>query len=117
MTTPSFDHDELMERIDDDLEFLEESIEIFDEDAGSLLDQIREAAASRDAEALVIPAHTFKGLVSNFCADAAHTAARELEARGRENRLDDVDALVGTLNAETTRLRSELQAFLEAKRS
>ena len=43
--------------------------------------------------------------------------AREVEQRAREQRLDDVDALLQTLEQETGRLRSELQAFLESKRA
>ena len=109
----AFDHEELMDRLDGDYEFLEESIEIFDEDAEPLLDQIREAVAARDAAALVTPAHTLKGMVSNFCAATAEHAARDLEMRGRENRFDDVDGLVQTVVEETSRLRTDLQAFLE----
>ena len=112
----AFDQDELMDRIEGDLEFLEESIEIFDEDVTPLLERIRAAAASRNAEALITPAHTLKGLLSNFCADAAERAAREIEQRAREQRLDGIDALVQGLEQETSRLRCELQAFLEAQR-
>ena len=112
----AFDHDELMDQIDGDIEFLEESVEIFDEDVTPLLDQIRAAAASRDAEALVTPAHTLKGLLSNFCADAAERAAREIEECAREPRLDGIDALVQGLEQETSRLGSELHTFLETQR-
>lgn len=112
----AFDHNELMDRLDGDLEFLEESIEIFDEDAAPLLDQIREAVTARDAAALVTPAHTLKGMLSNFCAPPAEHAARDLEMRGRENQLADAEVLVQTVVTETSRLRTELQAFLEAQR-
>lgn len=114
---PAFDHDELMERIDGDIEFLEESIEMLEEDADPLLVQIREATATRDANALVTPAHTLKGMLSNFCAEAAERAALELEMRGRENRLEDVDTLVDSLDEETSRLRAELKTFVGAQRA
>ena len=81
-----------------------------------LIERIRAAAASRDAETLVAPAHTLKGLLSNFCADASVGAAGEIEQQAREQRLDGIDALVQGLEQETTRLRSELQAFLETQR-
>jgi HPt (histidine-containing phosphotransfer) domain-containing protein len=114
---PAFDQDELMERIDGDVEFLEESIEIFDEDATPLLEKIREAGGARDAAALVTPSHTLKGMLSNFCALAAEQAARDLEMRGRDNRLGDCDALVATLDDEMKKLRAELQSFLEAQQA
>jgi HPt (histidine-containing phosphotransfer) domain-containing protein len=110
--TSAFDHDELMDRIDGDFEFLEESIEMLEEDAGPLLDQVRAAAAARNASELVSPAHTLKGMLSNFCAGAAEDTARDLEMRGRENRLEDVDAVVDGLDREVTRLRAELRSFL-----
>ncbi len=113
---PAFDHDELMERIDGDIEFLLESIEMLEEDLDPLLDQIREATTARDASALVTPAHTLKGMLSNFCAEAAERAAYELEMRGRENRLEDVHLLVDLLDKETRRLRAELQTFVGAHR-
>lgn len=113
---PAFDHDELMERIDGDFEFLAESIEMLEEDAGPLLEQIRKAAKSRDASALVTPAHTLKGMLSNFCAEASEHTAHELELRGRENRLEDIDPLVDLLDEETKRLRAELHSFVGAHR-
>ncbi len=114
--SPAFDHDELMERIDGDIEFLVESIEMLEEDVDPLLDNIREAAMARDASALVTPAHTLKGMLSNFCAEAAERAAHVLEMRGRENRLEDVDPLVDLLDQETRRLRAELLTFVGARR-
>ena len=95
--TAAFDHDELMDRIDGDVEFLEESIEMLDEDVGPLLEKIRSAVVARDAGALVAPAHTLKGMLSNFCAAPAEHAARDLEKRGRENQLADIDGLVQTV--------------------
>lgn len=114
---PAFDHEELMDRIDGDLEFLEESIEIFDEDAAPLLERIREAVAGHDAGGLATSAHTLKSMVANFCSAGAERAARDIEMRGRENRLEGVDALLEPLSGEISRLRAELQAFLEAQRA
>ena len=112
-----FDHVELMDRLDGDLEFLEESLEILDEDSAPLLEAIRAAVTAGDAAALVTSAHTLKGMLSNFCGEAAEEAARDLEARGRERRLDGADAVVMTLEEETARLRTALQSFLEAQRA
>ena len=112
-----FDHDELMDRIDGDVDFLEESIEIFDEDSTPLLEAIRRAVVAADAASLVTPAHTLKGMLSNFCAAAAEDVARDLEVRGRENQLDGAETALNTLEREATRLRLSLQAFLETQRA
>lgn len=112
--SPAFDKDELMDRVDGDLEFLAESVEMLDEDAGPLLEQIREAASAGDAAALVKPAHTLKGMLLNFCAEAAGDAALELETRAREGHLEGIDAVVQTVTQETDRLRTDLHAFVGA---
>ena len=104
-----------MERVDDDLEFLAETIAMLDEDGPDLLEQIRSAVASRDAAALVGPAHTLKGMLANFCAPAAEEAARDLEMMGREARLSDVDVAVEKVERETNLLRESLQAFLRSQ--
>jgi HPt (histidine-containing phosphotransfer) domain-containing protein len=110
-----FNEQELMDRVDDDVEFLEETIAMLDEDSPDLLEQIREAAASRDAAALVKPAHALKGMLTNFCAPLAEEAARELEMMGREDRLDDLDSAVAKVKQETERLRESLHQFLRMK--
>ena len=110
-----FDHDALMERIDGDVEFLEETITMLDEDGPSLLEQVQAAATSGDVTALVESAHALKSMVGNFCADTAERAARELEEMGRENRLTDVDAAVDRLKRELEKLLKALHQFLRAK--
>ena len=60
----AFDENALMDRVDDDVEFLEETVTMLDEDSPALLEQIRVAAASGDAAALVKPAHALKGMLA-----------------------------------------------------
>jgi HPt (histidine-containing phosphotransfer) domain-containing protein len=112
-----FDEEALMDNLDGDIEFLEETVAMLDEDYPPLLDEIRQAAAARDAAALVQPAHTLKGMLANFCAAPAEAAARELEFKARENRLADVDTAVQMLQQETEQLRDALHSFVQARRS
>ncbi len=111
----TFDEKALMEHVDGDVEFLEETVGMLDEDGPALLEQIRAAAASGDAAALVKPAHTLKGMLANFCADPAESAARELEIMGREQRLADVRAAVDKAQRETQRLIEALKQYLRMK--
>ena len=111
----AFDEQALLEHVDDDIEFLEETIEMLDEDSPALLSKITVAAMARDAEELVKPAHALKGMLSNFCAQPAVDAARELEIMGREERLADVDAAVERVQIETERLKEALHLFLRTK--
>ena len=109
-----FDERALMERVDDDIEFLEETISMLDEDSPDLLRQIQEAAAQVDADAVVGPAHTLKGMLANFCATSAETAACEVEMMGREHCMINIESAVAALQRETERLRDALRRFLEA---
>jgi HPt (histidine-containing phosphotransfer) domain-containing protein len=110
-----FDAEALMDRVDGDVEFLEETVAMLDEDGPALLEEIEAAAAAGDAAALVKPAHALKGMLSNFCAEPSEAAARELEAMGREARLENVDTAVDRVLQETKRLQEALRDFVKAQ--
>ncbi len=105
----------LMDRVDGDLEFLQETIAMLNEDSPSLIDQIQAAASAGDAAALVQSAHALKGMLANFCAEPAEAAARELETMGREGRLADAESAADRARLETERLKEELNKFLRTK--
>lgn len=110
-----FDKEALLESVDGDMEFLQETIGMLNEDAPALLDEVQQAAAAKDAAALVKPAHALKSMLGNFCATFAQEAARKVEVMGRENQLDDVGPAVQALQHEAERLKDELKAFLKAQ--
>ena len=107
-----FDEIALMDRVDGDKEFLEETIAMLDEDSPALLEQIRVATAARDAENLAQAAHALKGMLANFCAEPAETVARDLETMGREKRLEDVETAAARVQHETERLQEALHEFI-----
>ncbi|MGB0715824.1 MAG: Hpt domain-containing protein [Phycisphaerae bacterium] len=110
-----FDRDELIDRVDGDFEFLEDTVSMLDEDSPDLLEQIRVAAKAQDAESLVTAAHTLKGMLANFCAETAEGAARELESMGREGRVGDLESAAEVVERETLRLQAALREFLQSK--
>jgi HPt (histidine-containing phosphotransfer) domain-containing protein len=112
-----FDEQALLDTVDGDLEFLQETVGMLDEDAPALLEEVQRAAGARDAEALVGPAHALKSMLGNFCAAPAQEAARKVEVMGRENRLEGVDAAVELLQREAEQLKEALKAFLQARTS
>jgi HPt (histidine-containing phosphotransfer) domain-containing protein len=112
-----FDEKGLLERVDDDLEFLEETVAMLDEDSPELLQQIKSAVGDGDAAALVKPAHALKGMLANFCAAPAETAARELETLARQENMADAPTVAERVQHETERLQSALHAFLESRQS
>jgi HPt (histidine-containing phosphotransfer) domain-containing protein len=111
----AFDENALMDRVDGDVEFLEETIAMLDEDSPALLNEIHAAVRSRDTANLAKAAHALKGMLANFCAEPAETAARDLETMGRKEQLSDVDASVARVKDETARLTEALHQFLRTK--
>jgi HPt (histidine-containing phosphotransfer) domain-containing protein len=112
MSEDAFDRDELLEELDGDWEFLEESVEMLKEDAGGLLAQIRSGLAAGDADAVWQSAHTIKSMVGNFAAGPAFATAYAIETCGRENDLSGLASRVEALDRELQQLTVELEALL-----
>jgi two-component system sensor histidine kinase/response regulator len=111
--TDVFDRQELLEELDGDREFLEESLEMLDADAPTLIDQIRDGIESNDAEKIRIAAHTIKSMVGNFCAPPAFEAALHMETLGRNGDLAACVAGMTSLENEVKRLQQELRKFVD----
>ena len=107
------DKAELLERVDQDMEFLAETVEIFSEDAPRLLSEIRDAVDRQDSSALASAAHTYKGMAANFCAQAVVDAALALEMMGRSSALAGAAEALSTLEKEAKRLESALAELVE----
>lgn len=88
------DREALLDRVDGDLEFLEETVELLESDGQSLVEQLRAASAASDQDSMTRKAHTLKGMVSNFCADSVQRAAEEIEHAARRGELDGISAKV-----------------------
>ena len=109
------DKAELLERIDEDMEFLAETVEMFNEDSPKILSEIRDAIKQQDASALTGAAHTFKGMAANFCAKRAVDAALALEMMGRNGDLMGATDALCTLEKEAKRLKSALAELLKGQ--
>ncbi len=107
------DKEALLDRVDNDREFLAETVEMFNEDSPEMLAQIRDAAGRGDSDALAGAAHAFKGMVANFCAAEAVEAALKLEMMGRDNDLSAAAAAVDSLAEESRRVGVALEEMLQ----
>lgn len=108
-----FDKDELLEELDGDHEFLEESLEALGEDAPPLLAELQRGVEGADGESIRKAAHTLKSMVGNFCAQPAFDAALRMEQIGAAGDLDQAPQAFETLSREVERLQSALQELLE----
>lgn len=101
---------DLLRQVDHDFELAAELIEIFLEDAPQLVAGIGEAVRTRDAEALQLAAHSFKGSAAAIGASAAAAAAQVLEVAGREGRLDRIDSDFDSFGQRAAGLERDLRA-------
>jgi HPt (histidine-containing phosphotransfer) domain-containing protein len=111
----TFDETELLSRVDNDIGFLAETVEMLSADGPSLMDQLRQAVAAGDAAGVGLHAHALKGMISNFCAPAAQSAAVDLERLGKGGDLTAVAPGLETLDRHVHALTRELLDFVRAR--
>jgi CheY-like chemotaxis protein len=111
---PSFDINELYERVEGDKELMLELLRLFREQTPQMMAEIRRCAQSSDSAGLRQAAHSFKGACANLGARPAMKSAFALEVMGRENRLESVDAQLADLAREAKYLERELDVLIEA---
>jgi two-component system, sensor histidine kinase and response regulator len=102
-----------LERVGGDLELLQEIAQLFLEHSPELVDEMRAALANNDAKGLERAAHSLKGSVSNFGAEATHHAAMQLESIARRCDLPAAAEAFQKLERELNLLRPELAALAE----
>ena len=112
---PLFDQKELLDRVDNDWDFLADTVQMLETDGRALMDQIRLAAATGDAAALGRAGHTIKGMISNFCSPATHDSAMEVERIGKAADLAAAPAAVDALGARLEELIADLAEFLATR--
>ena len=87
-------------------------IEVFEEDRASLFATLDDAVANGEAEAIARAAHTIKGALGVFAAEASRSRAEHIERMARNGALDELGDEVGALHREVEELTSELATFL-----
>src|SRR5689334_13367252 len=110
-----FDEKELLDRVDNDWDFLADTVQMLQTDGRALMDEIRLAAATGDAAALGRAGHTIKGMLSNFCSPGTQATALEVERIGKAGDLVAAPAAVDALGARLEELISVLTEFLATR--
>ncbi|MEO8070088.1 MAG: Hpt domain-containing protein [Acidobacteriota bacterium] len=106
-----FDLDELLERIGGDRELLAELVEIFEEESGSVMAEMRRCLDASDPEGVERAAHRLRGSVGSLGARAASDAALTLETMGRERDLSRFAERFAHLENEMSRLGTALMPY------
>ncbi len=97
-----------LERLGGDEELLREVAGLFLDEYPVLMNEIRTAAASRDAEALQRAAHSMKGSVSYFGSDGVYQAAFLLEKKGRAGDFESLGPCIDRLASALDNIHSAL---------
>jgi HPt (histidine-containing phosphotransfer) domain-containing protein len=105
----AFNRKVALTRVGGDEELLRELIEVFLGDSPKWLDDLRKAAAGRNAVDLRRAAHTIKGAVGYFGADEASAAAERLQELGRAGDIVAALAVVPELEHTLERLTAALR--------
>ena len=98
-------------RLGGDRELLAELAGMFLDQLPELLQQTGEGLAGQDTGAAVTPAHTLKGLLAQFGAEAAFALAREVESAARLNQRPAALDAFARLEQACALARPELQAL------
>jgi len=111
----AFDEEELLDRVDNDLEFLAETVQMLQDDGRSTMQQIRDALAAGDAPSVGRAAHALKGMVSNFCSPQTQASALAVEQMGKSGDLSAAPEAVRILGDRLEALQGELAAFVKER--
>ena len=109
----ALDIDALVKSFEGDRELIMTLAKVFADSSQHQLSELCDAIARGDAERLARGAHALKGSVANFRADAAVSAAANLEVIGQNGDLSLADSALAKLETEIVRLRQDLKAFEE----
>jgi len=108
-----FDREELLERVDNDMELLRHLFELFTRDYPTLLDEMQQAVDAGQAEDLQRAAHTLKGMLGNLSAHDIAKRALALENMGGEETLDGAGDILERLEGEVACLGGTLREFVQ----
>lgn len=111
----AFDEAELLDRVDNDVSFLAETVQMLETDGQSLVVEIRKAVEAADPPAVGRAAHALKGMISNFCSPRTQECALELERLGKAGDLSAAPAALEQLNERLGALIAELRQFVQAR--
>ena len=81
----------ILENFMDDEELLFESIDLFLERVECRMGTLQAAVTDKDLEVIKAEAHTIKGMIGIFDVGESFEAAKCLELKGRENKIEGTD--------------------------
>jgi HPt (histidine-containing phosphotransfer) domain-containing protein len=106
----------LLKAFDHDWDLFKELVDIFSSDYPGMLNTMREAYHSQDTETLSRTAHSLKGMLRNFQAEAAADTAFYLEKKAKEQKMKALDQIIEKLAKQTAAVDKLLQDLVSQKK-
>jgi len=107
---PTFDREELLDRLGGDEELLSEVLGMFRDECSKMLESMREAVRSRDATRIERAAHGLRGALLSVAAQAAADLVNELEQAGRSGTIEGCPAMLERFESALVLLDREFTA-------
>jgi HPt (histidine-containing phosphotransfer) domain-containing protein len=101
-----------LKRMGGDISILQQLVQYYHEDVPPLIDRLHAGIAAENHLEIQQAAHSVKGLVVNFDAEASSHAALQLEQMARSRDLTKAEQALEDLEREITRLNADLEVEL-----
>jgi HPt (histidine-containing phosphotransfer) domain-containing protein len=110
---PAVNFHELLSRVDNDPELLQELLTIFKQEFPGKLQSLQNAVAQGDVKQVESIGHNLKGMLSNLSVARAVAAAARLELMARAGETLGLTDVLALLEGEVAELLPEIDAYLE----
>lgn len=102
-------HQELMNRVDGNVNLLDQMVKLFFKVSPVLIMRIEDGILRHDVEQVRHAAHNLKGMVSNFASSAIVDTIQTIESIGESKDFSNADALIQALKNQWDDLSQALQ--------
>jgi two-component system sensor histidine kinase/response regulator len=109
---PLPEKDKLVKSFENDRGLFKELVGIFVNDYPQMLNTLRTSLKALDAKTFSRTAHSLKGMLRNFQAEAAADTAFDLEKRGKQGELDGTDRIIENLTGQIDEVAQKLKQLV-----
>jgi HPt (histidine-containing phosphotransfer) domain-containing protein len=102
---------DLLERVDNDRDFLCELIDLFKVEFPPVLQSLKQSVVREDLKNVEIASHTLKGMLSDLSVKRAAAIASRLEQLGRDGNTSGMTETLALLEHEVENLLPELAGY------
>jgi two-component system sensor histidine kinase/response regulator len=111
--SPVISFTDLLSRVDDDREFMNELLALFSDELPPLMRTLEEAVCQVDLKQVETSAHTVAGMLANLSATQAQSSAAALEQLGRNRESGELASALAALRQDLDAVTASIKVCLE----